>query len=69
MAITTQEAIIDLEQTNALLLAAVNVSKAGIDGLIAAAVEAAGNESVLAIIQMSENSIKTQTLLLNLINN
>tara|TARA_R110000782_G_scaffold68759_1_gene138422 strand:+ start:177 stop:383 length:207 start_codon:yes stop_codon:yes gene_type:complete len=61
-------AILALQTTNAELLAAVNVTKGNIDTLIAAAVGVAENESVLALIQMSENSVKTQTLFLTYIN-
>jgi len=68
MAITTSEAIIELQQTNVLLLQAVNISKSSIDALISTAVENAENETVLTLIEMSNNSIKTQTLLLNFIN-
>jgi hypothetical protein len=75
MALDAEESIIALETTNANLVAAVVASsalaKASSDGLearIAAAVEDSENESVLALIKMSENSIKTQTLFLTYIN-
>tara|TARA_R110000851_G_scaffold131354_2_gene265210 strand:- start:4190 stop:4396 length:207 start_codon:yes stop_codon:yes gene_type:complete len=63
-----QAAILALQTTNASLLASVNVTKANFQGAIDTAVEAAENESVLALIKMSENSVKTQTLFLTYIN-
>ena len=63
-----ETAILALQTTNAALLAEFNITKAGFEALIAAAVEEAENESVLALIKMSENSVKTQTLFLTYIN-
>jgi|TARA_R110000796_G_scaffold26922_5_gene74358 hypothetical protein len=63
-----QEAILALQTTNAALLASVNVTKANFQEAIDTAVEAAENEAVLALIKMSENSVKTQTLFLTYIN-
>lgn len=61
-------AIQNLQNTNALLVEAVNTTKSNIQSLINVAVETAENETALALINMSNNSIKTQTLFLTYIN-
>ena len=61
-------AIQNLQLTNAALVSAVNTTKSNIQSLIDVAVEDAKNETVLTLIQMSINSIKTQTLFLTFIN-
>ena len=68
MAVTTEEAIIDLTQQTTALLDSVNVTKSSIQGLIDVAVEAAENQTVLTLLQLTSNSVKTQTLFLTFIN-
>tara|TARA_R110000744_G_scaffold314127_1_gene421191 strand:+ start:628 stop:855 length:228 start_codon:yes stop_codon:yes gene_type:complete len=62
--ITVQDAVVTVESAKTAL----DLTEAGIEARIAAAVEEAENESVLALIKMSENSVKTQTLFLTYIN-
>lgn len=63
-----EQAIVDLENTNALLVEAVNVTKNSIQELIDIAVELAENRTTLALINAVDNSVKTQTLFLTYIN-
>lgn len=62
------EAIIALEMTNASLVAAVNVTKAGIEARIAAAVIVSENNAINPLYVLTSNQITTQSLLINLIN-
>jgi hypothetical protein len=68
MAITTEDAIIDLEQTNALLVAAVNVTKGNIEADIAAAVIVSENATIIPLANSVTNLLITQTLFINLLN-
>jgi hypothetical protein len=65
---TTEQAIFALETTNANLVAAVNVTKNSIEGRIAAAVIVSINNAINPLYVLTANQIKTQTLLINLIN-
>tara|TARA_B110000971_G_scaffold204853_1_gene226751 strand:- start:359 stop:568 length:210 start_codon:yes stop_codon:yes gene_type:complete len=68
MALTSEQAIIDLEITNAALLEAVNVTKASIEARIAAAVTVSVNSALNPLYVLTANQITTQALLINLIN-
>ena len=72
---TVQESLEALESTVEAVVVtvesaktALDLTESGIEARIASAVEDAENESVLALIKMSENSVKTQTLFLTYIN-
>jgi hypothetical protein len=72
---TVQESLESLEDAVGAAVLTVESAKTALEATeattesrIAAAVEEAENESVLALIKMSENSIKTQTLFLTFIN-
>lgn len=62
------QAIIALETTNAALVAAVNVTKDGIEARIAAAVIVSENKAIDPLYVLTANQITTQALLINLIN-
>jgi hypothetical protein len=68
MAITTEQAIIDLEITNAALIDAVNVTKANIESQIAAAVVVSENATIIPLANSVTNLLITQTLLINILN-
>lgn len=68
MAIEIAQAIIALEMTNAALVAAVNVTKSGIEAKIAAAVIVSENNAINPLYTLTANQITTQALLINLIN-
>lgn len=68
MAVTTEEAIIELTTRTTALLAAVNVTKTSIDNNIANAVIVSENAAIEPLINMATNLIDTQTIFINLIN-
>jgi hypothetical protein len=68
MALDIEQAIIDLEITNTALIEAVNVTKASIEARIAAAVVVSVNNALNPLYVLTANQIKTQALLINLIN-
>jgi hypothetical protein len=68
MALTTEQAIIDLEITNAALIDAVNVTKSNIEARIAAAVIVSENATIIPLANSVTNLLITQTLLINLLN-
>jgi molybdenum cofactor biosynthesis enzyme len=69
MALTLTEALIALQQTNAELVESVNVSKGNIEAEIAAAVVVSENAALIPLANATTNSITTQTLLINVLNN
>ena len=68
MALTTEQAIIDLEITNAALIDAVNVTKENIESQIAAAVVVSENATIIPLANSVTNLLITQTLLINILN-
>jgi fructose-1-phosphate kinase PfkB-like protein len=63
-----QQAIVDLEATNSLLVAAVNVTKANIERRIEEGVTQAGDTVVAGMFSVISNSVETKTLFLKFIN-
>ena len=68
MALTTAEAIIALENTNAALLEAVNITKSNIEAQIAAAVLVSENAAIVPLANATTNSMILQTLFINHLN-
>ncbi len=68
MAITVQESVLALEASNTALVAAVNVTKNSIESRIAEAVLVSINNAIDPLYVLTANQIKTQALLINLIN-
>jgi hypothetical protein len=68
MALATEQAILDLQITNAALLEAVNVTKANIQSLIDAAVLASENATLIPLADATTNSMVLQTLFINHLN-
>jgi len=63
-----QQAIVNLEATNALLVTAVNVTKDNIETRIQEGVIQAGDTVVSGMFSVVSNSIETKTLFLKFIN-
>jgi hypothetical protein len=68
MALTSEEAIVALELTNAALIDAVNVTKANIEARIAQAVIVSENATIIPLANSVTRLIQTQTLFINLLN-
>jgi hypothetical protein len=68
MALTAEEAIVDLQIINADLVNAVNVTKASIEARIAEAVIVSENATIIPLANSVTNLITTQTLFINLLN-
>ena len=68
MALQIEQAIIELERTNAALVTSVNVAKGNIEARIAEAVVVSENNAINPLYVLTANQIKTQALLINLIN-
>jgi len=66
--VTTEEAIIELQTTNAALIAAVNVSKSSIESSIASAVIVSENAAIEPLISMASKLVDTQTIFINYLN-
>lgn len=63
-----EKAIAELTATNALLVTAVNVTKANIEARIASAVVISENATLVPLANSVVNLLTTQTLLMNILN-